>query len=361
MQAIIYYIRQLQRLSGVKLYLNLLGMVISGLLESSAILLLVPMLGMAGIQLGGTGAGYSIPMLGFLSELPQTTALGIVLGGYVFIVLCQNLISRFVAVRNVEIQQSYSRQLRYDVYSALLQSEWAFFLKKRTSDLINVMTTEMARVLAGISCFLQFLTSLLFTLVQIGFAFWLSPKMTLSVLVCAVLLSLFSRRFIRKAKRLGSRSSQLGQMYLAGITDQLNGIKDIKSNNLEHSRLEWLHGFTAEVKNEQLDYTRLRSNSQLLYKMSSTLLIAAFIFVSFRFLHAEGPAFLLVILVFARLWPTFAALQSLMEQLASVLPSFKQLQALQEECLQAAEDGAEGESAKQVAPMALKQSLKPGT
>lgn len=129
MQAIIYYIRQLQRLSGVKLYLNLLGMVISGLLESSAILLLVPMLGMAGIQLGGTGAGYSIPMLGFLSELPQTTALGIVLGGYVVIVLCQNLISRFVAVRNVEIQQSYSRQLRYDVYSALLRSEWAFFLK----------------------------------------------------------------------------------------------------------------------------------------------------------------------------------------------------------------------------------------
>ncbi|WP_342438397.1 ABC transporter ATP-binding protein [Paenibacillus sp. FSL L8-0436] len=358
MQAIIYYIRQLQRLSGVKLYLNLLGMVISGLLESSAILLLVPMLGMAGIQLGGTGAGYSIPMLGFLSELPQTTALGIVLGGYVFIVLCQNLISRFVAVRNVEIQQSYSRQLRYDVYSALLRSEWAFFLKKRTSDLINVMTTEMARVLAGISCFLQFLTSLLFTLVQIGFAFWLSPKMTLSVLVCAVLLSLFSRRFIRKAKRLGSRSSQLGQMYLAGITDQLNGIKDIKSNNLEHSRLDWLHGFTAEVKKEQLDYTRLRSNSQLLYKMSSTLLIAAFIFVSFRFLHAEGPSFLLVILVFARLWPTFAALQSLMEQLASVLPSFKQLQALQEECLKAAEHGAEGESAKQVTPMALKQSLE---
>lgn len=62
------------------------------------------------------------------------------------------------------------------------------------------MTTEIARVLAGISCFLQFLTSLLFTLVQITFAFWLSPQMTLAVIVCAVLLSLFSRRFIRKAK-----------------------------------------------------------------------------------------------------------------------------------------------------------------
>ncbi|WP_019913502.1 ABC transporter ATP-binding protein [Paenibacillus sp. HW567] len=358
MQFIIHYIRQLQRLSGAKLYLNLLGMVISGLLESSAILLLVPMLGMAGIQLGGAAAGYHLPMLGFISELPQTSALMLVLGAYVLIVLCQNLISRFVAVRNVDIQQTYSRQLRYEVYSALLRAEWSFFLKKRTSDLINVMTTEIARVLAGISAFLQFLTSLLFTLVQIGFAFWLSPTMTLSVLLCAVLLSVFSRRFIRKAKKLGSRSSSLGRQYLAGITDQLNGIKDIKSNNLEHSRLSWMHEFTGEVKEEQLDYTRLRSNSQMLYKMSSTLLIAVFIFVSFRFLHAEGPNLMLVILVFARLWPTFATLQSLMEQLASVLPSFKQLQLLQEECLQAAEHGAQEGAEAAVTPLSLKTGLE---
>ncbi|OKP95536.1 ABC transporter ATP-binding protein [Paenibacillus sp. P46E] len=357
MQAIMYYIRQLQRLSGIKLYLNLLGMGISGLLESSAVLLLVPMLGMAGIQLGGKTAGLDLPMLGFISDLPQTEALALVLGGYVVIVLSQNLITRFVAIRNVDIQQTYSRQLRYEVYSALLRAEWSFFLKKRTSDLINVMTTELARVLAGISAFLQFLTSLLFTLVQIGFAFWLSPQMTLAVLVCAVLLSLFSRRFIRKAKRLGSRSSELGKQYLAGITDQLNGIKDIKSNNLEDSRLGWMHEFTGEVKQEQLDYTRLRTNSQLLYKMSSTLLIAMFIFVSFRFLHVEGPYLLLVILVFARLWPTFSALQTLLEQLASVLPSFKQLQLLQEECLQAAEHGAQ-ESRAVVAPMMLKHSLE---
>ncbi|KAI7262501.1 hypothetical protein KC345_g9421 [Hortaea werneckii] len=334
-------------------------MVISGLLESSAILLLVPMLGMAGIQLGGTAAaGYHLPVLGFISGLPQTTALLLVLGGYVLIVLCQNLISRFVAIRNVEIQQTYGRQLRYDVYSALLRSEWSFFLKKRTSDLINVMTTEVARVLAGISGFLQFLTSLLFTLVQIGFAFWLSPKMTLAVLVCAAVLSIFSRRFIRKAKKLGSRSSELGKTYLGGITDQLNGIKDIKSNNLEHSRLEWLHEFTAEVKQEQLDYTRLRSNSQLLYKLSSTLLIAVFIFVSFRFMHVEGPNLLLVILVFARLWPTFSTLQSLMEQLASVLPSFRLLQQLHEECLAAAEHGPEEANGEAAAPITLRHSLE---
>lgn len=220
-----------------------------------------------------------------------------------------------------------------------------------------MMTTELARVLAGISGFLQFLTSLLFTLVQIAFAFWLSPKMTLAVLVCAALLSIFSRRFIRKAKRLGSRSTELGKTYLGGITDQLNGIKDIKSNNLEQSRLEWLHAFTGEVKQEQLDYTRLRSNSQLLYKLSSTLLIAVFIFVSFQFMQVQGPNLLLVILVFTRLWPTFSTLQSLLEQLASVVPSFKQLQSLQEECLAAVEHEPD-QGGERVLPMTLEYGLE---
>ncbi|WP_151736840.1 ABC transporter ATP-binding protein [Paenibacillus tengchongensis] len=356
MQAIMYYIRQLQRLSGIKLVLNLLGMAFSGLLESSAILLLVPMLAMAGIELSG-GAVYRIPMLEFISELPQTTALLLVLGAYVLIVLSQNLISRYVAISNVDIQQTYSRQLRYEAYSALLRARWSFFLNKRTSDLINIMTTETARVMAGISCFLQFISSLLFTVVQIAFAFWLSPKMTLVVLVCAGLLSFFSRRFIHKAKKLGGRSTQLGQQYLAGITDQLNGIKDIKSNNLERSRLAWLHEFTGEVKKEQLDYTRLRSGSQMMYKMSSTLLIAVIIFVSFRFLHAEGPNLLLVILVFARLWPTFATLQSLAEQLASVMPSFKLLQELQEETRRAEEHGMEA-AGQAIVPMTLKDRLE---
>lgn len=348
------YIRQLRQLSGVKLYLNLFGMAVSGLLESSAILLLVPMLAMTGIELGGTAR--SLPFFSFVHELPQTASLLVVLGVYIAIALVQSAISRFVAVRNVDIQQTYSRRLRLEVYGELLRAEWPFFLGKRTSDLIHVMTTEMGRVLAGISCFLQFMTSLLFTLVQIAFAFWLSPELTLAVLVCAGLLSIFSRRFIRKAKKLGSRSTRLGQDYLAGITDQLNGIKDIKSNSLEQSRLAWLADFTREIKEEQLDYTRLRSTSQMMYKLSSTVLIAAFIFIAFTYLHAQGPNLLLVILVFARLWPTFASLQGLLEQLASVLPSFKLLQQLRAESRAAAEPALE--AAGPAAPFKLRQGLE---
>ncbi|KGE19324.1 ABC transporter ATP-binding protein [Paenibacillus wynnii] len=358
MKSIMHYVKQLHAFSGIKLYLNMIGMVISGLLESAAILLLVPMLGMAGIQLGGTGSSYNFNIFNKLQQMPQASALLVVLSIYLAIVMSQNVITRIIMIRNVSIQQDFSRKLKFEVYSALLRAGWPFFLKKRTSDLVNVMTTESARVVSGISSFLQFITSLLFTLVQIGFAFWLSPQLTLVVLGCGLALSLFSRRFIRSAKKLGSRTSQLAQTYLAGITDQLNGIKDIKSNNLEPSRLDWLQKMTSGMKEEQLQYIKLRMNSQLLYKMSSALLIASFVFFSFQFLHMDGPYLLLVILIFARLWPTFTTLQSLLEQLASLIPSFKNLQQLQEECRDHEEQGLGPHNHLPVTPLRMKQGLE---
>lgn len=64
--------------------------------------------------------------------------------------------------------------------------------------------------------------------------------------------------------------------YLSGITDQFNGIKDIKSNTLEASRLDWLQSITTKMSNEQMEYMRIRSSSQLFYKVSMAILIAFF-------------------------------------------------------------------------------------
>ena len=44
------------------------------------------------------------------------------------------------------------------------------------------MTNEIFKVSAGIHLFLQFLSSLIFTFIQIGMAFYLSVKMTSFIL-----------------------------------------------------------------------------------------------------------------------------------------------------------------------------------
>ena len=109
------------------------------------------------------------------------------------------------------------------------------------------MTTEIARVSSGTQLFLQFVSSLIFTFIQIGIALWLSVKMTIFVLIFGSILFFFSRKFIKKSNDLGGNTIEISKAYLAGMTDQFNGIKEIKSNNLEDSHINWFR--SLNVKN----------------------------------------------------------------------------------------------------------------
>jgi len=87
---------------------------------------------------------------------------------------------------------------------------------------------------------------------QIALALWLSVKMTLFIVIFGGLLAFLSRKFVKKAKTLGNRTSEISKSYLGGITDHFNGIKDVKSNNLEQSQYKWPENWSTEVEHEQL-------------------------------------------------------------------------------------------------------------
>ncbi|WP_276307614.1 ABC transporter transmembrane domain-containing protein [Bacillus cereus] len=138
--------------------------------------------------------------------------------------------------------------------------------KKRKSDLINSLTNDLSRVSLGTNLCLQLLTSFVFMVIQIGLAFWLSPQMTICVLVCGVILIICSRTFVKKAKVLERNTSEISQSYMNGITEHFNGMKDIKSNHLKESRYEWLRNWSRWIKREQLGYIKLKTASQAAYK-----------------------------------------------------------------------------------------------
>lgn len=171
-----------------------------------------------------------------------------------------------------------------------------------------------------------------------------------------IILSSFSC-FYKKARILGGKTSKLAQDYLSGITDHFNGIKDIKSNTLEASRLDWLQSITEKMSNEQMEYMRIRSNSQLFYKVSMAILIAFFILLSVSIFKAQPTQLLLIILIFSRLWPRFMTIQSNLEQLAASIPAFKSLWELQGECNEAIEM-QDIHQQKHIKPICIEQGIE---
>ncbi|MEH7011456.1 ABC transporter ATP-binding protein [Neobacillus niacini] len=337
MKPIYYFLQQIHLYSGKTLYINLVAIVIISFLEGIGILLLIPMISLSGILNLDTGESQLFEVFGFLKNFSLTISLPFILGIYVLIVIGQNLLQRHITIQNAMIQHGFFRYMRLETYSAILYSNWDFFIKKRKSDLINLLTSEIAKASAGTHSFLQFVTSLIFSLIQVALAFILSPYITIFVLLCGLLLIFFNRKFLIRSLALGNRNFELGKSYLAGITDQINGIKDIKSNTLEESRMNWYKSVTKQMMDEQIEYTKMRTKSQFYYKVASAILIAFFISIAVNLFNAQAGQLMLIIVIFSRLWPRVAGIQSSMEQIATTFPAFKAVIALQNECKNAKE------------------------
>ncbi|WP_369900577.1 ABC transporter ATP-binding protein [Bacillus manliponensis] len=335
MNHILYFIKQLHSFAGKSLYINLLGMIFISFLEGMGIFLLIPMLSIGGVT--NTGDSTLFEAFAFFQNLPLAVSLPLILCIYVLLVVSQSLMQRSITIGNMKIHQGFIRYLRLRVYEEMLCSNWSFFVTKRKTDLINILTTEVGRVSGGVRLSMQLLTSFIFSIVQVGLAFLVSVPITLFVLCSGFALAFFSQKFIKQSRALGSKTSELSKGYLAGVTDQLNGIKDIKANYLEISRLNWIRNLTTKMEQEQHEYIHVKTMSQFVYQVTSSLLIALFIFLSIKMFHAQPAQLLLIIFIFSRLWPRFTTIQSNLEQLAASIPAFQSLIQLQEECGQETE------------------------
>ncbi|MDM5313207.1 ABC transporter ATP-binding protein [Peribacillus frigoritolerans] len=338
MKHLLHFTKRIHDYSGKILYINLICMILIGFLEGVGIFLLIPLIGLTGILDISTE---EVPFLSWVNELfigiPETISLILILGFYVILMVGQSIFKRNQTILGVKIQQGFIRHLRDEAYGSLLQVNWGFYLKKRKTDIINIMTNETFNVSAGINLFLQFLSSLIFTFIQTCIALYLSVTMTSFIIVFGLILIFFSRKFIKKSQSLGKETFQLTQTYLAGITDHLNGMKDIKSNSLEDSHLSWFLSLTEKMEKNRIKLTTLNTTSQMIFKIVSSVLIAILVFFSIKMFSAQPAQLMLIMVIFSRLWPRFTSIQSNLEQLGSTLPSFKALLDLQNECREARE------------------------
>lgn len=354
---LIYFTKRLKSFAGRKLYFNLISMVIISLFEGVGIFLLIPLINLSGILNVNPDTQTSIHWLSnFFNSIPETISLLIILSIYILIVVLQSYFQRKQSILNTTIQQGFIRHLREETYKSMLQANWGFFLNKRKSDIINLMTNEINHVSAGTNLFLLFLTSLVFTLIQLGIALWLSSKMTLFVLFFGLTIIFFSRKLITRFSDLGRETYKLSQAYIAGITDQFNGIKDIKSNLLEESHLKWFRGLNKRMEDNRIKLSILNSNSQFIYKIALAFLIAIFVFFSIKMFKAQSTELMLIIVIFSRLWPRFSNIQSNLEQLSAILPSFKALVELNNQCSSAKEFSEK--ELKDLKPFLLKNGIE---
>ncbi len=309
---------------------TLIYMLLSGLAGGAGIALLAPLLSLTGIT--GEGDSASLGNLGsVLTGWGTNGSLIAILFFYVALVSLEAVVTGKLAVSNSIMVQGFARFLRTSLYRCLLRAEWGCVASKRKSDVVSVFTNEIARVAAGTVHFLAILSACVLIVIQVGLAFWLSPALTLLALACGGTALFLSRSVLSRVGSLGEAQWQLNQELLSGVSEQMNGIREVRIYGIEETQLQNFEKTAGRTEDNLNQLVRFQAGSGIAYKIFAALLVCVLLFLSRTVLELPAATLLVLIYIFARLWPLFASLHSHAQGVAAMLPAYSSLMNLQNE------------------------------
>ena len=339
MGMLVVYIRELYHLSRMKFLVNVLLMVVLGMLEGIGVLMIIPLLIVAGIIPGiQVTSGLTSWLSHFFQNIGMNLSLPLVLLLYTGIIFGQSWLQRYQSMLNFDIQQSFGVFISVRLFRAVAYAEWQLLISRTKSDITHVIISELMRVYNGVNYFLQMIATSIITLMQIVIAIMIAPGLTGLVLASALVLFVSLQGFVRKSRKLGQDLSNLNRDLLFDLTEHLNGIKEIKSYGVESAQV---HNFVLTrnmMKNNLIGFNRIQTRISMLYKVGAAVFISLFLFSAIEIFKLNAQEFIVISVISARLWPRLSSFQVGLQNINSVLPAFQAAKELENQCLAAREN-----------------------
>ncbi|HMT75823.1 MAG TPA: ABC transporter ATP-binding protein [Chitinophagaceae bacterium] len=157
--------------------------------------------------------------------------------------ICLLMIS-FIILKNLFLYLSYYilnplkntvvNQLRQDLYEKVLRLPIGFFTEKRKGDLMSRMTNDVGEVEGSVVGTLEgWIRDPLTIIINLLVLFFISPQLTLFILILIPVLGLVIGRVTKSLKKHSERSAQKYSETLSTLDETLGGLRVIKAFNIE--------------------------------------------------------------------------------------------------------------------------------
>ena len=232
----------------------------------------------------------------------------------VLITIIKNL-SRFAAMSVMaKLRNLAVRDMRMNIYNRCLELPVAYFNEERKGDLLSRMSNDMKEIEFALmvsleALYMQPLTILLFLSALI----FLSPQLTLYIVIFLPLTAIFIGLLSRSLRRKSTRNQELAGRIMSSFEESISGMRIIKAFNAAGF-------FKQKYSDEDWSYTRNNIGVQRRYDLSSPLSETIGIAVSAALLWLGGnmvfggtlnPEFFLTYFaIFSQLINPFKALSS---------------------------------------------------
>lgn len=298
-------------------------MLVVSLTEWIGLVMLVPLLALAGIELGTGMAGQiadrATAAIGSFGLHPSVLTVLII---YVGVVALRATLSRTLSLATVDLEKSFQVYLRKRMYSAVVNLKWLSFSRTRSSDFLHAVIGQCTTVSYATNTVLSLVRSVLVGLVYLAIAIQLSPIMTLLAVAAGLMLLFLLRKGTARARQNASEMTQSVSRLLGAMTEHLGGMKTVKSYAAEDRNIAMFGGLVDHTADAYMQQSRNFSYVRLWFDIGSTAVLCALLYVALTVLNHSTAEILLLLYVFARLVPRFSGIQQLYQSFVASMPAF---------------------------------------
>jgi ATP-binding cassette, subfamily C, bacterial len=315
-----------RRAAIITLVLNLLGAVLEGL----GLMLLLPLLTLAGVFSGGEASAFSIALpdrvSAVLATIPPADKLLWMLALFISLIALQSGISLLRERHSQRLQLRFVDHLRQTLFGGLAEARWSFLAQHHSSEFLSVLTTDIGRVGVGAIFLLQLFTQLAVFPVYLAVAFQLSPPVTGLALLTGAGLWWVLRKSRDVAKQSGVVMSRANQGLFNELQEFLGALKLIKIHGEATGYQRQFAQATAHLREQQLDFNVVRTRSQMAFRIGGAVALALLTYAALVWVQLPAARLLVLIAIFSRMLPQVSTIHMGLQQLWHMAPAFQNWQ-----------------------------------
>lgn len=305
--------------------------------EAAGLLLLLPLLHSVGLGEIQSLSGWAAVPLHALDWLGLPRTLAVLIAIFVALKVAQALLRAYSGFVGLNIQTGYTDYLRNRLYRALVQANWLFVARQRSSDISHALVHEIPSAGGAGQQLLNLLGNGLMALAQIGVAFALSPSMTAMALASGAVFALGLRRLRRAAFEQGKLGFGARAELTHTVNEHLAGIKIAKSQGREDLHLRKFQQATAAIVAHTLRLYRFNAFTRIWLELGAVVAIGAFVWFAVTIGQVEPARLIVLAFAFSRLLAYANSLQDTWHQLTLSLAPFAITERLRSDLETAAE------------------------
>jgi len=305
---------------------------LQGVTSGFSIVLLIPLLQLLSIGAsGGEPEGIALFIQNLADRAGINLTIGSVLVIYMVLLTLIALLQYRKSVLDARYQQTFIYILRRRLFRKIIMADWQLLNSRSRTNHLQVLTREVPNLASYYFYYLKLMTTVIMTVAYTVYALLVSAGFTLIIIAVGVAVFFALRSFLRRSFHLGQGYVDSYNRLLKYIDDFWQTVKIAKVHSSEDYYFNRFDEASSSLLDMEYRMQRNWSLPQLIQRIVGLVVLVGIVWFGYRSGTVPMASFVILILLFSRIFPQLIAINTDINMIVSNVPSVKLVLQLDED------------------------------